>query len=266
MSDLVVYDLPGVIGRIVEQKRIDLQSRQQRVARERLEADLSTDTRDFHAALTAADLGLIAEFKPRSPSRGVLRSVDEADSMAAIFERYAAAISVLCDEPFFGGRLSLLSQIRAQTTLPVLCKDFFISEYQVVEARAAGADAVLLLASLLPFESLSRLLELCRQLDMAALVEVHDDDQLAVATRAGAAILGVNSRDMRNLSVDAPRARQLLERIPEDTVRVAESGIQTREDVDQLRGLVNAVLIGSSLMMSSSPATTIEALGWQPCR
>jgi indole-3-glycerol phosphate synthase len=266
VSDLAIHEVPGVVGRIVSRARYDLRERQRRVPRAQLESRVSTDTRDFAGALAGDRLSLIAEFKPRSPSRGDLRPATDADKIATIFDRYAAAISVLCDGPFFGGGLDLLTRVRARTTHPVLCKDFLFSDYQLLEARAAGADAVLLLVSLLPPASLERLLELCHELGMAALVETHDADELATAVRVGASVIGVNSRDLRTLAIDTSRGQQLLECIPADRVRVAESGVQTREDVERLRGCADAVLIGSALMTAPDPAAAIEQLGWTPCR
>ncbi len=231
-----------------------------------LEEGVGGDTRDLHAALAAPDLGLIAEYKPRSPSRGVLRADAVPERFAHAYRPYAAAISVLCDEPFFGGSREALSRMRAACELPVLCKDFIVTRYQVVEARAAGADAVLLMASLLPLRPLRALRTMAADLGMASLVEAHDEAEVDRALEAGARIVGVNSRDLRTLDVDLERIERLAARVPADVLRVGESGVHAREDVERLRGRVHALLVGTELMTSPRPEARIEALGWSPCR
>lgn len=256
----------GVLERIVARTRQDVAARADRVPRATLDARIQGTTRDFRGALAAPGLGLIAEFKPRSPSRGDLRPDAVPEEFAAAYRPFAAAISVLCDEPFFGGSREALGRIRAASGLPVLCKDFLVTPYQLVEARAAGADAVLLMMVLLDDGELGELLGLARELDLAALVEVHDADERARALDAGADIVGVNSRDLRTLDVDLARIEELAGGLPGGVVRVGESGLHDRDDVARVAPLVDAVLIGTALMTSPDPAARIEALGFAPCR
>lgn len=256
----------GVLGRIAARTRHDVAARAVRTPRATLEARIDGEPRDFRGALTADGLGLIAEFKPRSPSRGELRPDAVPEVVAAAYRPYAAAISVLCDEPFFGGSREALGRIRAASGLPVLCKDFLLTPYQVVEARAAGADAVLLMVVLLSDARLCELRGLARELGMAALVEVHDEVELERALDADADIVGVNSRDLHTLDVDLSRIETLAPDLPAGVLRVGESGVHERADVDRLRPLLDAVLIGTALMTSPDPGARIESLGFSPCR
>ena len=263
----------SVLGRIADRTSADLAERRARVPVGELERAIDDAPRDFRAALLGAnghsDAGhvrLIAEFKPRSPSRGALRPGASPETIAAAYEPYAAAISVLCDRPFFGGGHDLLARVRRVTTRPVLCKDFILDPYQVIEARAFGADAVLLMVSLLEPETLRALLETTRALGMAALVETHDAGEVAVAMEAGADIIGVNSRDLRTLEIDLSIIPDLCAGIGEGCVKVAESGLLTAADVDSVRPHVDAVLIGSALMVAPDPAAQIRALGFDQCR
>ncbi len=255
-----------VLGRIVARTRRDVAERAERVPRAVLERRIAGATRDFRAALDAPGLGLIAEFKPRSPSRGDLRPGARPGELAAAYRPYAAAISVLCDEPFFGGSRRALGRIREVSGLPVLCKDFLVTPYQVVEARAAGADAVLLMVALLGDSELRGLRRLAAELGMAALVEVHDGTERARALDTGADIVGVNARDLRTLEVDLARIEALAPDLPPGVVRVGESGMHGAGDVDRLRPMLDAVLIGTALMTSPDPAGRIEDLGFAPCR
>ena len=255
-----------MLERIVARTRLDVQDRARQVPVARLDAQVREDTRDLHGALAAPGLGLIAEFKPRSPSRGELRPDAVPEHIAEVYRPYAAAISVLCDAPFFGGSRDALTRIRAASGLPVLCKDFIVTRYQVVEARAAGADAVLLMVSLLPPRELAELMDLAGELRMASLVEAHDGAELEQALAVGARIVGINSRDLRTLDVDLARIEALADRVPSGVLRVGESGLHTSADVDRLRHRVDAVLMGTELMTSPDPAARIESLGWTPCR
>lgn len=255
-------DPGGVVGRIARRKRLEVQARAAAVPLDALPARDPTDLRDFGAALRAEGLGLIAEVKPRSPSRGPIAPDLRPDRIAQAYRPCAAAISVLCDGPDFGGSHALLSQVRALVPQPVLCKDFLLDPYQVFEARAAGADAVLLMVSLLPPDALRTLLQTCAGCGLQALVEVHDADELEQALGAGAAIVGINSRDLRTLQIDLARIEALAARVPAGVVRVGESGVQTRADVERLRPCCDALLVGSTLMSAPDPAARIAELGW----
>jgi len=259
----------SVLGRIADRTFADLMARQAQVPMIELADALDGPVRDFRAALTAPatqGLALIAEFKPKSPSRGEIRPGAQPETIADAYEPYAAAISVLCDRPFFGGGHDLLERVRARSTRPVLCKDFILDRYQVYEARAFGADAVLLMVSLLEPERLSALLALTHALGMSALVETHDLDEVATAVEAGAQIIGVNSRDLRTLEIDLSLIPRLCAAIPEGIIKVAESGLLTKADVDFVRPHVDATLIGSAIMAAPDPTAQIETLGFPSCR
>jgi indole-3-glycerol phosphate synthase len=266
-NDLELRTPPGVLGRIVAQTLSDVAQRAEAAPRATLEAELRTDdVRDFVAALRAPGLSLIAEFKPRSPSRGDIRPGASPEFIAGLYAPYASAISVLCDRPFFGGHHDNLQRVRAVAPAPALCKDFIVTEYQVIEARAAGADALLLMASLLPPASLERLLALARSVGLSALVEVHDAQELREVLDTDARIVGVNSRDLKTLEIDLDHMLRLLDTVPGDRVRVGESGLKTAADLARLKPRADAALIGTRLMGAPDPTAAIQALGFEPCR
>jgi indole-3-glycerol phosphate synthase len=217
----------------------------------------------FREALAReGQINVIAECKRRSPSRGVLRSDYRPGDIARLYEEGgASAVSVLTEPTFFDGSLAHLEDVRAAVTLPVLRKDFIIDEYQLLEARAAGADAVLLIvAACLPSE-LVVLVEAARAMGLAALVEAHTADQIRQGVDAGATIIGVNSRNLRTLAVDLGACDALVGEIPSGCVAVAESGIRSIEDVRHLHAIgYQAVLIGEWLMSAGDPRATLRTI------
>ncbi len=251
-----------VLTRIVERTRSDLATRMASRPRAELERDLGPSDRSFEAALRADGVSLIAEFKPASPSRGPIRPEADPAGTGAIYGRHAAAMSVLCDEPFFGGGYQCVAPAREASGLPILCKDFIVDEYQVLEARAAGADAVLLMASVLDDMLLEGLRSLAAEWGMDALVETHDDGELERALRLDTPIIGVNARDLHTMTIDRERALGLLDQIPGDRLRVAESGFSLRDHVEMFTGHADAVLIGSAFMEAPDIEARIEAMGW----
>jgi indole-3-glycerol phosphate synthase len=219
--------------------------------------------RPFAAALARAGrVNVIAEHKRRSPTRGAIREDLEPAAVARAYEAAgAAALSVLTDEAFFGGRLVHLQEARGATALPALRKDFVLDPWQVWEARAAGADAVLLIVAALADSDLGRLLTVAREAGVDALVEVHDRGELDRALAAGARVVGVNSRDLRTLGVSLETALALGPAIPDDVVAVAESGIRTGADVRRLREAgFDAFLVGEHLMASPDPGEALRRL------
>jgi indole-3-glycerol phosphate synthase/phosphoribosylanthranilate isomerase len=268
-----------VLERILARTRSDLAERVARRPRRELERAVVPSDRSFfdalggprqHQAGEVADgscfgvpgPGLIAEFKPASPSRGAIRPDADPLRYAQAYGARAAAISVLTEGPHFGGSHRLLEVFRGATSRPLLCKDFVVDPYQIVEARAHGADAVLLLASVHGVEALRALLGEARGLGMEALVEAHDEREIDAALEAGARVIGVNARDLRTLQVNPAGILPLLERIPRAARRVAESGVAHRAQVEALRGVADAVLIGTALMEAESPEGAMERLGW----
>jgi indole-3-glycerol phosphate synthase len=208
------------------------------------------DRRSLAAALSAPGLSLIAEHKRRSPSAGSIREDVALVDVVRAYERAgAAAVSVLTEESRFGGRLEDLQEARDTVELPILRKDFVLEDYQLHEALAAGADAVLLIVAALEPGDLAELHQLADKLELDALVEVHDGRELAVALELGASIIGINNRDLATLEVDTARTFELRRMIPDGVLVVAESGFSRRDQLEQLAGAgVHGVLVGEALM------------------
>lgn len=253
-----------MIEQIVARTRAGLAARQVAVPLHLLErrAAEQPPPRDFTGALRGPDLALIAEVKQRSPSQGLLRpALDPAALARAYAAGGAAAISVLTEPHFFGGSLEHLAAAKDAASLPVLRKDFLLEPYQLWEARAFGADAALLIAAILEPPQVVTLLALAQQLGLAALVEVHDEAELARALKAGAAIIGINHRNLRSLEVDLGTTERLRPLVPADRIVVSESGIRTAADVRRLRQAgVQAVLVAEALVRATDPATKIREL------
>lgn len=218
--------------------------------------------RPFAEALLRSGVNVIAEFKRRSPSRGVIREDLSPEAAARVYEAAGAtALSVLTEEDFFGGSLEDLRAARAATHLPALRKDFLVDTYQVWEARAAGADAVLLIVAVLGDRELRTLLHEARAARLEALVEVHDRAELDRALAAEARLVGVNSRDLKTLEVSLETALSLAPQIPDEVVAVAESGIRQGADVRRLRDAgYDAFLVGEHLMAASDPGDALRTL------
>jgi indole-3-glycerol phosphate synthase len=217
----------------------------------------------FRAATgRAARLNVIAECKRRSPSRGVLRPQYDPVAIAVGYEAAgAAALSILTEPTFFDGALQHLAAVRAAVRLPLLRKDFIVDEYQLLEARANGADAVLLIVAALTDAALGRLRRQAHQLGLAALVEVHDAAEVARALDAGADMIGVNNRNLRTLEVDKSASQQIAPLIPPDVVAISESGLQTAADLDRMRRLgYRGFLIGERFMAAPDPASALRDL------
>ena len=216
---------------------------------------------EFQATLRLPGIRIIAECKRRSPSRGILRQQYDPAAIAQGYARSgAAAISVLTEPTFFDGSLDHLRAVRAAVALPLLRKDFIVTEFQVLEARAAGADAVLLIVAALDDETLARLIAHATSLELAALVEVHDREELVRALAAGAALVGVNSRNLRTLELSAAVFDALAPEIPPGVIAVAESGLRTADDLHRLHALrYDAFLIGERFMATPDPGLALEA-------
>ena len=230
-----------------------------------LEAQLSgrREDRPFNEALTRPGLSLIAEFKRRSPSAGLLAPdrIDVAGQVAAYERGGAAALSVLTDEPNFGGSLADLRAARAACGMPIIRKDFIVDPYQLYEAAVNGADAVLLIVAVLEDEQLRALYEEARSIDLDCLVEVHDGEELERALEAGAEVVGINNRNLDDMSVDTTTTYELMPDVPAGKTVVAESGISGREELEELERVgVDAVLIGGALMTAADPEEKVREL------
>ena len=256
---------PDLLGTIVAATRRSVRTRQERTPCARLERRVqrTPDGAGFGRALRhSPPPRVIAECKRRSPSRGILRdSYDPASHAASYARGGAAAISVLTEPAFFDGSLDHLAAVRAAVDIPVLRKDFVVSEYQLLEAAALGADAVLLIVGALGEQELPALLAQAHGLGLAALVEVHDREELRRAGEAGAAIVGVNSRNLRTLSVDPAIPEDLIAAVPDGVTAVAESGMRTAEDLQRLSAAgYHAFLIGERLIVQPDPGAALADL------
>ncbi len=217
----------------------------------------------FASRLARADtVNVIAECKRRSPSCGVLAATYDPVGQAQAYERGgAAAISVLTEPSFFDGSLAHLAVVRAAVAVPLLCKDFIVDEYQLIEARVAGADAILLIVSALTPAELARLHAVAAAMGFAVLVEVHDEAELDIAVGTGAAIIGVNNRNLRTLAVDTTVSQRLGARMPQGVVAVSESGLSGAADVARMHAAgYNAFLVGERLMAAGDPEAALRAL------
>jgi indole-3-glycerol phosphate synthase len=237
--------------------------REPQVALEKRAANAAPRGAAFEQALgQAGRVNVIAECKRRSPSKGVLAAGYEPVLIARKYdEGGAAAISVLTEPTFFDGSLDHLRVVRAAVSLPLLRKDFIVDEYQLFEARANGADSILLIVAALEQADLVRLHRGAGELGLAALVEVHDEEELTRAVDAGAKIIGVNNRNLRTLSVDVDASHRLAVRMPAHVIGVSESGLQNREDLERLAAVgYRAFLIGERFMTDKDPAAAIRTL------
>jgi len=229
------------------------------------QASALSSTRGFGERIVQGSresLCVIAEIKRKSPSKGVLRANLDAAHIASLYEQGGAScLSVLTDEHFFGGSVEDLQIARASTSLPVIRKDFTVSEFDVLDARLMGADCVLLIAAALTDDELSRFHDLAVQIGLEVLVETHDEHELERALNVGATIVGVNQRDLITFEVDHARAERMASLIPPTVVRVAESGVRNADDARRLRDAgYDAVLVGESIVTSSDPVAAVRDL------
>ncbi len=261
-------DTPDILVKILKRKAEQVAERCAKISQRDMAAlcEHASPPRGFVAALRAkcdtGQAGVIAEIKKASPSKGVLREDFRPAEIAASYARGGAAcLSVLTDEDFFQGSTAYLEQARAACTLPVLRKDFMIDPYQVYEARAMGADCILLIVSALKEERMRELSELATELGMDVLVEVHDREELERALRLPLRMVGINNRNLRNFDTRLETTLDMLSLIPDDRLIVTESGIHTREDVARMRSHgVNAFLVGEAFMRAADPGEKLAEL------
>jgi indole-3-glycerol phosphate synthase len=253
-----------VLDRILEARFNEVQHRKQVVPETALKYGVkaASPLRDFSAALLKPGINVIAELKPASPSRGIIRDPFDAIALGTSLEAAgAAALSVLTEGEFFRGSLKNLRDARDKTRIPVLRKDFIFDPWQVWETRANDADSFLLIVAALRDPSLIELIALGRELGMEPLVEVHTSEELARALAVGASIIGVNNRNLQTLDVRPETSFELIEQIPDECIAVSESGIQTAAELAKLRGSgYDAFLIGTSLMQAPDPAAALSSL------
>ncbi|MDR0247844.1 MAG: bifunctional indole-3-glycerol-phosphate synthase TrpC/phosphoribosylanthranilate isomerase TrpF [Burkholderiales bacterium] len=249
-----------VLAEIVARKRQDIAARIAKTPLAVLEKKAEPATRRLAESLRRPGLRFILECKKASPSEGLLRPDFDAKKIAETYRGFADGVSVLTDTPYFQGSFSDLETVRATLPQPVLCKDFVVEPYQVLEARVHGADAVLLMLSVLDDAMYRRCTETARALSMDVLTEVHDDEELARALALDARMIGINNRDLKTMKIHLSTTRQLASKIPRDRVIVSESGIRSRADIDEMSRFVNAFLVGSRLMKEARLDSAVRAL------
>jgi indole-3-glycerol phosphate synthase len=257
--------MPDILAEIVARKRLEVAASRERVPTAALEGRLAVapPVRDFFGALAAPGaVRLIAEFKRKSPSAGAIRPGATVEDVVRCYAAAGAScLSVLTDGPGFGGSLVDLESARIAVPLPVLRKEFVIDRYQVLEARAHGADAVLLIAECLDDCLLRGLYREILDLGMTPLVELHDEENLPRVLDLGATLVGINNRNLKTMTTDLDTVLRLRDRVPEECVLVAESGIKTRGDVERLEAAgIAAMLVGESLLTAPDPGAAAAAL------
>ncbi|MCS7304054.1 MAG: indole-3-glycerol phosphate synthase TrpC [Thermoguttaceae bacterium] len=255
----------GFLQRILACKREEIAQAKTLVSEKQLraEAEAAPPVRDFLAALEGGPpIRLIAELKKASPSKGLLRADYQPETIAQIYQQHGAAcLSVLTDPEFFQGSLSDLQRVRATVHLPILRKDFILDPYQILQARAAGADAVLLIAECLEDALLAQLYREVLAWGMTPLVELHEPENLPRVLRLGARLIGLNNRNLQTLEVDLEQAIRLRPKIPSECVVVAESGIRTHQDVLRLQDAgIQAMLVGEAFMSEPDIGAAVDRL------
>lgn len=240
--------MANVLDKIVADKKIELEARKANRPLESFKHQAVATNRDFYKALAAPGTQFILECKKASPSKGLIREPFDLAEITSVYKNYASCISVLTDEKYFQGSFDYLEFVRSQVEQPLICKDFFIDEYQIYMARIYGGDAILLMLSVLDDEQYQQLAAVAQSLNMAILTEVSNVQEVHRALALDAQIIGINNRDLRDLSTNLATTEQLRKLIPDDKVVISESGIYTHQDVKRLAPLCNGFLIGSSLM------------------
>lgn len=253
-----------MLDEIIAFKRTEVRSLAGSMSLRRERISQARPPRDFVAALQGGAISAIAEIKPKSPSKGIFERAADATALALQYQSHgASALSVLADREFFGGSPELVERIanEERIRLPILHKEFVVDLEQVYEARACGADAVLLIVRAVEVSQLSELIYLVRELGMEALVETFDEDEVAAALAAGACVIGVNNRDLRTFEVDLSRSARLSRLMPSETIKVSESGIASRADVLKVeQSGFHAILVGEALLTAHDPGSQLATL------
>lgn len=247
-----------VLNKIVQDKALWLAERQQQQPLSSFQNEVQPSTRSFYHALQGARTVFILECKKASPSKGVIREDFDPAAIAGIYRHYASAVSVLTDEKYFQGSFDFLPVVSAAITQPVLCKDFMIDPYQVYLARYYQADAILLMLSVLNDEQYRQLAAVAHSLNMGVLTEVISDEELDRATALGAKVIGINNRDLRDLSIDLDRTRRLAPKVAHGVTVISESGINSYAQVRELSRFANGFLIGSALMSEDDLSAAVR--------
>lgn len=256
----------SVLDSIIEGVREDLAARRLPLSQLQEQLDQAPQVIDAHPRLRTEEMAIIAEVKRSSPSKGALSDIADPRALAAQYqEAGAAVVSVLTEKRRFGGSLEDLISVRSEISIPILRKDFMIDEYQFLEARAAGADVVLLIVAALSKNQLKDYYDLATELGMAVLVETHTAQEIEDAMAVEPRIIGVNARNLKTLDIDLAAFTSLIPMIPDSVIRVAESGISQRSEVEVAQGAgANAILVGETLVRSGNPRSAINQLLGRP--
>ncbi len=244
----------NLLKKIISYKKKEVEVQKRALPLEELKHKDYFCTRDFKGALNQAGISLIAEIKPRSPSAGVIKESFDPLKIAKLYEDSGVrAVSVLTEKKFFGGSLDNLTMVRNALHVPLLRKDFIIDEYQIYESRAAGADAILLIARLLSCKEIERFLSVAKEVGLMCLVEIHSPDELERVQQTSAEIIGINNRNLDTLHIDIEVSLSLIDLVPKDYIIVSASGVKTRADILKLeKAGFNAVLIGEAILKSEN--------------
>ena len=255
--------MKDILQRIAATKRIEVEASRRCVGLEELREkalQVTTPVRSLRESIVSREFGIIAEFKRRSPSRGEIAPMAKVDQIVMEYTRAGAAgCSILTDTPYFGGALTDLQVARTVTDIPLLRKEFIVDEYQIYQARIAGADAILLIAAILDPAQVALLADVAHGLGLEVLLELHDESELA-AVAADIDLIGVNNRNLRDFSVEFAPSLTLIEKLPADSVKIAESGIRNNEDMLRLHEAgFDGFLIGEAFMSTPSPGSTLAS-------
>jgi indole-3-glycerol phosphate synthase len=252
--------MPSILAEIVANKRLEIEERKKLRSVSDLTMNLELADEAFKKSLIGDGLKLVAEIKPSSPSAGVLQAQPDTKKIVEVYDQFADSISVLTDKKYFSGSLDLLSEVKTLSKRPLLCKDFILDEYQVIEARKFGADAVLLIVKILDPATLRTLTKAARALGMTALIEIQNEDELFTALTVRPDVILINNRNLDTMKIDLSTTVRLAPLIPRDTISISASGLTSRADLDSLLKFCNRFLIGSVLMKSADMAVKLKEL------
>jgi indole-3-glycerol phosphate synthase/phosphoribosylanthranilate isomerase len=241
-----------ILGKIVDDKLIWVEERKKQQPLIQFKDALQDSDRHFYQALDKDDSVFILECKKASPSKGLIRENFDLDLIASVYKNYASAISVLTEEKYFQGDLEYINKVRQQVTQPVICKDFIVDPYQIYLARYYQADAILLMLSVLDDDAYQAYRDTAHSLNMGVLTEVSNEHELVRAIALNAKVIGINNRDLRDLSIDLNRTKELAVKIPADRIVISESGIYNHQQVKELSAFANGFLVGSSIMSQAN--------------
>ncbi len=252
--------MPAILAEIVANKKLELAARKLKVELAELQSGVTSGDGSFETVLRGSNLNLICELKPKSPSAGVLQASPDTGRILAHYNQYAAAISVLTDEKYFGGSLQLLSDVSSQSKRPTLCKDFIVDPYQCFEARRAGAQAALLIVKILNDELLAELHQTIVNLNMTAVVEVQSETELARALKLSPRVILINNRNLESFEISFQTTVNLAPLIPDSIIKISASGVSEKSDIEQLIPYCTNFLIGSSLMAAPDMGMKLDEL------